>query len=502
LPIKWIHTHRLLLGLLLASVVLRLAVFAYITPTPEKYYTYDSSGYDRRAINLLDHHILSGNATAPFTPDLERTPVYPGFLAAIFGVFGHRPAIAILIQILLGSLTAVVTYAVARELRFSNVAAALAGFIVAVDPVSVMTANRLLTETLFTLTLVTGMLLLLRFWRNGQLQWLIGSAVLLALAALTRPVSQFLPIALLPLFAFAARRARLRSLALAGALFLVLSLGLTYAWAVRNYHETGVFTLSSISDTNLIYYRARAVLASAEGVSQEAAWNALQARIDTQAAEQHLSPREKVALERKEAIKILVQHPLLTARMTATGAGRLLFDPGYTITCTLLDQHSTSYECFPGKSTMNEPGLIGKATGKLDQMTGVQQATLGFSVCLMIAIYAGAALGVVSLLRTRNWVALLLPVVIVAYFTLLSSGAEANSRLRIPIVPFLALLAGVGLQLLVVRITDYARRRTASRRRPEASQAMPVGIKTSQTMRLQSAARSATGLTRRWLDRG
>ncbi|MBE7174667.1 MAG: glycosyltransferase family 39 protein, partial [Williamsia sp.] len=326
---KHVFSLRQAIGfVILVGLLLRLLVFAYIAFEPRKFYTYDSDGYDRRAINLLQYGMLAGEAQPPLTPDLSRTPVYPLFLAAVFGVFGHVPAAAVLLQIVFGSLTGALVVLLVRELELPQWAGVLAGLIVAIDPVSLMTANRLLTETLFTTLLVASVLTLVYFWRRGQVRWLVLSATLFALMALTRPISQVLPIALLPLFVGAARRWKLQRALMYGVLFVVISTALTYSWAYRNYQQAGVFTLSTISDTNLIYYRARAVLAAAQHSSQDEAWQQLQDRITAQATAQHLTPDETLQLQRKEAIGIFVSHPLLTAKMFLSGVGRIFVDPG------------------------------------------------------------------------------------------------------------------------------------------------------------------------------
>jgi 4-amino-4-deoxy-L-arabinose transferase-like glycosyltransferase len=464
------HLQWTIGAVFIAAIVLRLLVFAYIGHEPRKFYTYDSDGYDRRAMNLLRYGVFSSDRTPPLTPDLDRTPVYPVMLAGVFAVAGHSPAAAILFQILLGSVTALLTYGLSRELGLSARVGILAALIVALDPLSIMTANYLLTETLFTLLLVGSVWAMVRYWNTGDSRWLLLATILVALTSLTRPISQFLPLALLPLFVLAARKGRRRTLLAAGAVFAVLSLALTYTWAYRNYRQTGLFTLSTISDTNLIYYRARAVLAEAEGTSQDEAWARLEQRIEQTAAERNLSTAEKIDLQRQEALAIFQRYPGLTVMMLAKGVGRLLFDPGYTITCTQLDRHSTAFDCFPGKSSMNEPGLVDKALGKFGQMTLLQRSVLLYSVLLLAIVYSSAALGVARLMRERQWLLLLLLFLLIAYFVGLSAGGEANSRFRIPIVPFLAILAGTGLSALRAW---RARPMGRTKRAPVAQTALP-----------------------------
>lgn len=463
------HPWRTLGLIVLAGLALRLLVFGYIAHNERKFYTYDSDGYDRRAMNLLRYGQFASEAEPPLTPDLDRTPVYPLFLAAVFGSVGHTPGAVVLLQLLVGSLTAALAYGLARELGLSTGTGLLAALLVALDPVSALTANRLLTETLFTALLIAGLWLLARYWRTAQLRWAAAAAVALALTALTRPISQFLPVMLLPLLVVALRQAGWRRTLAGAALFLGLSLSLTYSWAYRNYLHSGLFTLSTISETNLIYYRARAVLAEAENTSQEAAWKRLQDSIDAQIAAQGLGPAEAVALQRQEALRVFAQHPLLTAKMLLKGVGRMAADPGYTIVCTLLDRNSTAFDCFPGRSTMNEPGLVGRVLGRLSAMSAVQVTALVASVLMLGTLYTGAALGLLQLVRERRWLTLALLLLVIGYFVGLAAGAEANSRFRVPIVPLCAILAGVGLPLA----SRFFRRRPAQQSERSSGETRP-----------------------------
>ena len=205
------------------AFVPRLLVFTYIgSYYPRLFYTFNSKGYVTLASNMLNLGVFSSETIAPFTPNLFRTPIYPLMLAAVFATLGTEIAV-IMLQLIIGSTTALLVFLLARELRLSPIAGLVAACLIAVDPVSILLSNRLLTETLFTQVLIASLCLLARYRNKKQLRWLIASAIVLALAALTRPIAQVLPLALLPLFAIAAKEARLRTLLSSGLLFVVIS---------------------------------------------------------------------------------------------------------------------------------------------------------------------------------------------------------------------------------------------------------------------------------------
>ena len=434
-----------LAAIILAAVLIRLALFLYISPKPLKLFMPDSFGYDQLATNILRYGVFSANSHPPFSPDVDRTPAYPAMLAAVYAAAGHSPEMVILLQILLAALTAALTFYLVRRSGFSDLVGLLAAALVAAEPVSAMTSDQLLTETLFTLLLTAGSLLLLLYWRSARLRWLLFSALLLGLTALSRPVSQFLPIVLTPIVVAMGRHMGWRRAALAALLFVGVSMGTTYSWAFRNYQASGLFTLSTVADTNLVYYRAREVQADVDHTSQEDALHKLEALVARSAPSGGASAAERGALERQVALDVFRRYPAQTLVMLAKGAARIFVDPGFSTACTLLDPTNTSMECFQGQATMDEPGVLGKVTGRFTQMNRLQQGILLWSVLISAAVYLGAAFGVVLLIRERRWLPALLPVALVGYLVLVSAGAEAYSRFRIPMIPFLSVLAAVGI---------------------------------------------------------
>src|SRR5437773_50172 len=49
----------------------------------------DGRVYAQMARNVIERHVFSHDAQPPYSPSLIRLPGYPGFLAAIYSVFGH-----------------------------------------------------------------------------------------------------------------------------------------------------------------------------------------------------------------------------------------------------------------------------------------------------------------------------------------------------------------------------------------------------------------------------
>lgn len=433
------------LGLIfLIALLLRCMVLAYVGRDVRKLYTSDSKEYLTLAQNLVDHGVYEGDKLPPMTLDLKRTPIYPLFIAATLVTFGENLTATVFVQIILGSVCTTLTFCITKKLGFGTRAGIMAACFVALDPVALLINNRLLSETLFTFGLLLGIWLLISFWQNNRKHYLGISAVVISLTVLTRPIAQFLPLAMLPFFIIIQPFKKLRVRSLDALLFILISGGIIFSWGYRNYQKSDRFLLSTIADTNLVYYRARAVLAKVDEISQGEALAELEQELLYPARQKNLPLSEIISLQRERSMQIFRQYPLQTFEMVVEGAGRLLFDPGFTIICTMLDTSSADYECFKGQSTMLESGKLQKVMQKFLNMTIIQQVFLVWGFIFLGIVYIGVLVGVFHLARAKNWQSLLLICVVIIYFVGLSAGAEANYRMRVPIQPFLAILAAVG----------------------------------------------------------
>ncbi|MGH9927686.1 MAG: glycosyltransferase family 39 protein, partial [Pyrinomonadaceae bacterium] len=107
------------------------------------------------AVNLLDHHVLSANSEAPFTPTLIRLPGYPLFIAGVYAIFGRGDDTAVrIIQALIHTVTcgliAFIAFSWVEDRRW-RLRASLAAFgLAALCPFTAIFAATILTEILAT----------------------------------------------------------------------------------------------------------------------------------------------------------------------------------------------------------------------------------------------------------------------------------------------------------------------------------------------------------------
>jgi hypothetical protein len=173
-----------------------------------------------------------------------------------------------------------------------------------------------------------------------------------------------------------------------GAALLVPFLLLVGGWMARNGVITGVPVLSTIEGVNLLEYRAAGAIAEEEDVSLDQARARLRDQLER--AGPGTGPAERNRAQR-----------------------RLAFD------------------------------VLREADPESIQGTGKRIASVLLAAPLGV-LYLGALGGIVVLVRAGKRRELGLLAALIAYFVLLPAGPEANTRFRVPAVPFLTLLSGLG----------------------------------------------------------
>jgi 4-amino-4-deoxy-L-arabinose transferase-like glycosyltransferase len=222
---------RSLLYIFLLALVVRLIFVFFYSWVPD-----DALGYDTLAHNILQGNGFSFQRKPPFEPTLYRTPVYPYFLSALYGVFGFHEKVVYLAQAVIGALTCCLIYSVARR-YLTERAAWLVALVNAVYPFTARFVAARLSETLFTFLLCATIYLVVCAYQKEDWRWMTASGAMLGVAILCRPENMFFPFFLASLFLLA-HRFRWRWWKLSGAL-VACTLLVLMPWMIRNYQITG-----------------------------------------------------------------------------------------------------------------------------------------------------------------------------------------------------------------------------------------------------------------------
>lgn len=249
-------------------------------------HTPDSPRYELPALNLLEGQGYTQDSVRGLSykretwgPEIARPPGYALFLAMVYGVLGHHPILAGLLQLLLDALIAVIVCLLAHMLS-GRTGALLAGVLYAVNLRTTSLAALIMSEGLFTPLLVLVALALVFGFESRRLRWFVALAILIASAAYVRPVAMYVPLFVLPAFMWSAWTSDRRS-PIWWTLTCLLVLLLLAPWVWRNHRVTGHAMFSTLGHWGVGLFYAPRLIALATGVPETTA----RARILTQAGQ-------------------------------------------------------------------------------------------------------------------------------------------------------------------------------------------------------------------------
>ena len=225
------------------SFLIRLATGWAALRTPELASGNDAIGYHELAAALWQGHF----------PSLFRTPGYPLFLTLTGATSATRVTVALLVQMLLDSFTAVLVSWLAQRFWHSETVALWAGGLYALCPVAAANAGFIGTEPLAVFLVVASLWLL---FRNASWWSVPGQAALWFAATMVRPSYALLAVVAT---AFVLLRERSWSLLQRQAAMLCLYAALTGTWLWHNYARAGMAVLSSNPDVSFYIYDTAAL---------------------------------------------------------------------------------------------------------------------------------------------------------------------------------------------------------------------------------------------------
>jgi len=416
---------------LLAFGLARTGTSALIRP--------DTGSYLEPGRNLLLHGSYIG---ATGLPELVRTPGYPLFLA-LLSLAG--PGIAAVAQVILSVFSVVLVWRLAHAVFGDDRIALVAAWIFAFEPLSVIYSVILLSETLFLTLFLLSMERLVKFLRGRQLRVLAVAGLWLAASTFVRPVTYYLPVALaLGLFLVLSRVPGLRWKA--PALLLISVLPWLVVWQIRNWAETGFSGISSIGIESVYFFQAAEVTArvehrSLEEVQQEFGSQFPESRhyLSRHPEQEGWTYAQRLAFMNLEADHILRAHPGIFLRTQLEGSMRVAFNPGAADLMAML----LAYPINPGTlaRALDEGPKIGAL--RLNKANASQAIVMAALEFVLIGLYLLAARGAVRGGAPNSCIWLLVGVSL--YFLLLSGGAAAVARYRLPIMPVVCILAAAGI---------------------------------------------------------
>ena len=429
----------------------------------------DAYQYDAMARNIIESHkfcdseqisyddsiyeaLTKGDATSF---DAFRTPAYPLFLAGIYSVFGYKPYLAIIIQIFLSSLTCILVYKMGEVFINKNIGF-IGGLLLALDFPTAVYANLLLTETLFAFLFLFTIYFILKFFKEEKRRYLLWSGGFLGISALCRPIIQYFIILMVLVFLVVYRKDIKKGI-LNYFLYLLIFLAAISPWAFRNYLTYGNFKLSTMQGYNLLFYNAAYLESYQKGGHDHLQITREEMRAETDrifADRGVVSPFEKSKLYQKKALKMIFADPGLYAKIHLMGVAKIFAIPTFPLSERIfgvpLDR---TVATAVGKSFLTEK--FGEALRDFNRFFIQNWKALLYLPPLMLYLlflYLLAGYGSHQIVKKKDLVFTFFLFLLIVIYHVFIVGPAGVARFRIPLMPYIDLIAGYGLfQIILLR---------------------------------------------------
>jgi 4-amino-4-deoxy-L-arabinose transferase-like glycosyltransferase len=376
------------------------------------------STYDEREYVYIAKNVLSGEGfTDSNGTQSARAPLFPALLAGLVFLDGSL-SLAYLLSVVCGVVAVALVYGLTLRAGGSLSAARWSAGIAAFFPGLVIYSTLLHTEALYIVFFLATFIVAFDLARAPGMGKGVGLGIWAGLAALTRAVFvPFFPLLLLAVAAGGVRMERRKACSLGAALLVFILVLLP--WGVRNYALHGrVIPVSTLTGPSLLLGNnpfAHGTIRLDDGFD---GWFARRVEDRTGKAREDLTEAEWSELSGEIARDYIREHP-----------GKWV---------VLLARKAQVMTVYPITNT--------------DAFSPVQLLALGAEAFLLLA----AALGVLTPVPARGMVegipsrrrrsrAIVWLTLSVLFFLLVHILLTAEARYRLPLVPLLCVLAGIGL---------------------------------------------------------
>ena len=433
-----------LLIIFLVALVVRGIFFFQVLDHPEVVEQPDSNGYISLANGLLQYGRLC-HMDSPGVVHVARMPGYPLFLGAILWFFHGSLLAAVMIQIIIDSLSCLLIYYLGELIREG--AGLLSGILACVNIGMITYSQFILTDSLFLFFFIAQLILIFRFMGEPTWKLAVPLGILMGLTVYVRSVTLYFPLLiLLFLFIYFTLGKRFSIVKAAGRLLVVVVIFLLVLspWYMRNYGHYGKVQLMSQSGRHLLKYVLPYFWQYSKGIpfmdGMERAEKAFSEMVEREGIDiAKIDPFRHSDLQVDLAVDFIGQEPLSAIlKAWAFGITKNLFSPAIIDLSYLLNIERPHFFYTKGNT------FLERSWNFIKNMKGVFAVVVTGSLAVMFLTRSLQMWGLLHLIRQRFWPASCL-LLTIAYF-LLVSGPVGYAKYRLPFEPLLIVLLAIGLR--------------------------------------------------------
>jgi len=396
--------------ILFLALILRLSYLFLLKPP---LIWSDSAIYDSTAWNLVQGN---GYTLTPGVPFAGREPGYAlFFLSPIYFIFGHNILAVQIIQIILNLFIIFFIFKFAQK-HFSKNVAIISSLFFSFYPPLIAYPSEVLTEIPFTFLLFLSVILIDEAVSNDSLKKCFLAGIILAMATLTRFISIFLSMFLIPFFylSFSNWQKTLKY-------FFLISLAIIIfitPWILRNYFLFNTFIFGRMGGGEIYW--------SGSYIPWQGEWKGYIPPLTD--LTRGLTPLEADRKMTKLAIENIKENPFGVFKIWLKKPAKMFFKSEFN---TVLARENR-FSQFSNQGYLN-PFLIKKI------------------LFLINVLIIGLALaGILPAFKKNRLISLFL-LLIIFYFSMVLLPIHPDSRYKLPLMPYIMIFSAIGFWSIFVR---------------------------------------------------
>jgi hypothetical protein len=268
----------------------------------------------------------------------------------------------------------------------------------------------------------------------------LWSGLCFALLLLIRPIAILLPLVLFSYLIWNERKIILLYIS-----FILICYSMTFLWIQRNYLVFEKPFVTSISSVNLYFHASAGVLAEANkqpyNQVQKQLKNKLIAAHTWKGDESDIAPM--IHFLNQESIQIFKNHPLVFIKQSLMSIGYFFLKPLRGYIDNFFSGNNEKYNAISERGNLS----VGEISKKVISSTSKTTLIL---VVFQLIVSAILMIGILfSFLNQNKFLVIFL--IMLIYFSIFSSVSEVDARFRIPVMPYISILAIMGLNEIYKR---------------------------------------------------
>lgn len=440
------HERKTLAFILLVCLVVRMGFFIAVQPwKPEVVENVilkdDAKGYHELALALLKSHRFGLNNE----PEALRTPGYPLFIVGFYILFGIRPWVVLVFQVVIESFSCFLLYHIVRRILNPKIAF-ISSLFYALDPFLILHSLMMYSDIVFVFFLIFGFYFFSGgFFKQNHKSALLfygASAFLFGVATLIRPIAVYIP-ACFFLFFLISYRSRFKIALFYFLVWVIIFMIVLFPWLLRNHSHFGTFALSTSGPYNLLTLYVRPMEMEKRNQEPKIVQEALFAEAESMMLKDGIDPHtanpfEKAKYWKRLGLNYVRHNPIGFVKWYLYG---ILHAFGNVGTGGYAEMLQWPRQEFDIKTYSN---LLELAQDFFRNKTKAQWVIASFVILYLFVSYAGLILGLVVTWRKHLLRDLLLLSFGIALYFILITGTAGLARFRLPAIPFYLGFVGMG----------------------------------------------------------